>query len=213
MAEPAAEVNVKKDGGAFIRSYNAETDYNAVVEICKATADPSYDSALELVPYIYAIPYLLLSPASAFVLDSGAGTVVGYIIGTLDTRAFVRRYRDTYLPRTTLPPPTSDPPSKLRRSLEETYNRPEDMIYEDVVDEFPAHLHVDILESHRSQGWGTVLMERFWGELKGGEGEVVKGVHLAMGKDNVKAGRFYERCGFVVRRHLGDSATVMVRGM
>lgn len=91
------------------------------------------------------------------------------------------------------------------------------MIYEDVVDEFPAHLHVDILESHRSQGWGTVLMERFLGELKGGgeggEGEVVKGVHLAMGKDNVKAGRFYERCGFVVRRHLGDSATVMVRGM
>lgn len=33
MAEPAAEVNVKKDGGAFIRPYSAETDYNAVVEI------------------------------------------------------------------------------------------------------------------------------------------------------------------------------------
>ncbi|KAH0612416.1 uncharacterized protein H6S33_010468 [Morchella sextelata] len=211
MAGPAADVK-KNAGGAFVRPYNAETDYDAVLEICKATADASYASALELVPYLYAIPYLLLSPTYAHVLDSGAGTVVGYIIGTPNTRAFVRRYRDTYLPRTTLPPPTSDPPSKLRRSLEESYARPEGMIREDVVDEFPAHLHVDILESHQSQGWGTVLMERFLGELKGG-GEAVKGVHLAMGKENVRAGRFYGRCGFVARGDLGDGATWMARGM
>lgn len=43
MAEPAADVK-KNAGGAFIRPYNAETDYDAVVEIVcyPPTSLPTY---------------------------------------------------------------------------------------------------------------------------------------------------------------------------
>lgn len=204
MAEPDV-----KTTGAFIRSYNHDTDFSAVVEICKATADPSYAPALELVPYIYAIPYIRLCPESAFILDDGAGTPVGYIIGTPNTRTFVHLYRDIYLPSTSLPEPTTTPPTPLRKELEDQYRKPEGMIRDDIVDEFPAHLHIDILPSHQRHGWGGQLMERFLGALKESG---VKGVHLAVGKDNVGAVRFYERCGFVERR-VEEGARWMVKGL
>ncbi|RPB02578.1 hypothetical protein L873DRAFT_415913 [Choiromyces venosus 120613-1] len=92
---------------AFIREYQGG-DYEDVVEICKLTAHPSIHSSADILPYIYAIPYITLEHAHALVLDAGSSDnecgrrVVGYIIGTPDTKIFVERYKKEYIP--TLPP-------------------------------------------------------------------------------------------------------------
>ena len=61
-------------------------------------------------------------------------------------------------------------------------------------DDYPAHLHIDILPGHQGEGIGTKLMNALTDHLK----EMgVKGVMLGVASDNTGAIRFYERLGFV----------------
>lgn len=65
--------------------------------------------------------------------------------------------------------------------------------YPDLVRQHPAHLHIDILNSHQGQGWGQVLMATLFQRLLL---EGVSGIFLGMAADNDGAGRFYKRLGF-----------------
>ncbi|KAG0634576.1 hypothetical protein HOY80DRAFT_912022 [Tuber brumale] len=212
---------------AFIRDYQ-EGDFDDIVEICKLTAHPLIHSSADILPYIYAIPYIGLEPIHAFVLDAGSSDnpsgrqVVGYIIGTPDTNTFVERYKKAYLP--TLPPAianttitTTDTPAtaqadedgdgdELRRMFERILLSPEDMLHPatpDFIPCYPAHLHINILPGFQSKGFGGKLMERFLRGLRARETGVC-GLHLGMRRDNVAAGRFYERCGFRLHEGLSD---------
>lgn len=66
---------------AIVRPYRPE-DRAALYDICVRTAHP---------------PYAQLEPELVFVLDDGE-RAVGYILGTADTPAFVRNYRESWLP-------------------------------------------------------------------------------------------------------------------
>ncbi|CAZ83581.1 unnamed protein product [Tuber melanosporum] len=219
---------------AFIREYQ-EGDFDDIVEICKLTAHPSTHSSADILPYIYAIPYIRLEPIHAFVLDAGSSDsssgrrVVGYIIGTPDTNTFAERYKEAYLP--TLPPAianttTADTPAtaqaddgdgdELRRMFGRILLNPEDMLHPatpDFIPCYPAHLHINILPGFQSKGFGGKLMERFLRGLRARETGVC-GLHLGMRRDNVAAGRFYERCGFRLHEELSDEHTaLMVKGL
>ena len=79
----------------MIRRY-ADTDHDAVYDICVRTAAAGGDArgmyrTDDLMPDLFAGPYVFLEPASAFVLDDG-DRAVGYVIGTPDTAAFVRAH-------------------------------------------------------------------------------------------------------------------------
>src|ERR1700679_859288 len=85
-----------------IRRY-AGTDHDAVYDICVRTAAAGGDArgmyrTDDLMPDLFAGPYVFLEPASAFVLDDGdrAG---GYGIGPPDPAPFARAYRDRWIPR------------------------------------------------------------------------------------------------------------------
>ena len=87
--------------GLSIRPYQAG-DHDAVYEVCVRTGDGGGDARGlypndDLLPDIYAGPYLYLEPGLAFVLDDG-GRAVGYVIGTADTARFVARYRHEWIP-------------------------------------------------------------------------------------------------------------------
>lgn len=62
-----------------------------------------------------------------------------------------------------------------------------------LVEEYPAHLHIDILPAFQSKGWGAKMVERLEEELRG---RGVRGVHLVMGAGNEAGERFYGRMGF-----------------
>jgi ribosomal protein S18 acetylase RimI-like enzyme len=184
--------------GASIRAYQAG-DLAAVYDVCIRTGDNGEDATgtlrdVQLLPDIYAGPYLYLQPDLAFVLDDGERPV-GYVIGTADTAAFVRSYRDEWLPRLARtnprPPPPERPATPDDVFLEALYH-PEHMLRPEL-SAYPAHLHIDILPAYQGAGDGRRLIETFV-EAVGRAG--AGGVHLAVSPTNTHAQGFYQRVGF-----------------
>jgi ribosomal protein S18 acetylase RimI-like enzyme len=179
-----------------IRPYRPE-DRAAVAEICVLTGDAGGDSRErwpdpDLLPSVFALPYVEREPELAFVLDDG-GTAVGYVLGTADTPAFVKWFREDWLPplaRRYPPPP--DPPTTQLEWLASLLHNPERMLVDEVADA-PAHLHIDLLPGYQGAGHGRGLMTAFLRAL--GEQGVPR-VHLSMDPLNLKARAFYDRMGF-----------------
>lgn len=67
--------------------------------------------------------------------------------------------------------------------------------YAEYADLYPAHLHIDILESCTGKGNGTMLMQTLLEALRK---ENVKGIMVGVSKDNERAFRFYQKMGFQV---------------
>ncbi|AVT36909.1 GNAT family N-acetyltransferase [Plantactinospora sp. BB1] len=181
-----------------IRPYRSG-DRAAVHDICIRTADAGQDASGSyadpgILPHIFAHPYAELEPELAFVLDD-AGQAVGYVLGTADTAAFVRRFRDEWLPRVAdrYPAPAGEPatPDEVMAHLLHT---PERMILPDLK-EYPAHLHIDLLPGYQRAGHGRALVDTFVGALRRAG---VPGLHVGMITDNRSARAFYDRLGFHV---------------
>ena len=179
-----------------VRAYRPE-DRAALADICVRTAHEGGDSReiypdLELVPSIFATPYAVLEPELTFVVDGGE-RAVGYILGTADTPAFVRRFRDEWLPTVAdrLPAPSGAPttPSEMMAGL---LHQPERMLVPALAG-YPAHLHIDLLPEHQRSGHGRELMDTFLAALAAGG---VDAVHLGMVTSNTPARAFYDRLGF-----------------
>ncbi|MEV8347828.1 GNAT family N-acetyltransferase [Streptomyces niveus] len=184
---------------AFIRSYRPG-DRAAVFDICVRTADAGGDSRhlypdSELVPSVFAAPYLELEPELAFVLDDGEGRAVGYVLGVEDTPRFVKAFRRDWLPVVgeRYPAPDGDvearSPSDVMAAL---LHDPERMVLPELVGH-PAHLHIDLLPAWQGRGYGRELIRTLLGALRG---KGVSGVHLSMLTANTGARAFYDRVGF-----------------
>ncbi|MFF4339220.1 GNAT family N-acetyltransferase [Kitasatospora sp. NPDC001540] len=181
-----------------VRPYRP-TDRDALFDICVRTAENGGDSRQtypdhELLPNIFAAPYAVLEPELAFVLDDG-GQAVGYVLATADTPAFVKRFREEWIPTVAdrYPPPTGEPttPSEVMVHLLHT---PERMVLPELAD-YPAHLHIDLLPSHQRAGHGRELMHTLLDALAA---RGVGRVHLGMVTANTAARAFYDRLGFHV---------------
>ncbi|MEU2348700.1 GNAT family N-acetyltransferase [Modestobacter sp. NPDC049651] len=141
---------------------------------------------------LFAGPYLFLEPELAFVLDDG-GRVVGYVLGTADTPAFVRGYRDRWIPRLAgRYPEPADPPVTPDDEVLALHHHPERMLRPELA-AFPAHLHVDLLPPAQGAGHGRALIGTFLAALAD---RGVPAVHLGMVTANTRARGFYDRLGF-----------------
>ena len=177
-----------------IRPYG-DADLDAVRDICVRTghaggdARPHYPDP-SIFPTAFSDPYVAFEPELAFVVDDGE-RAVGYIVGTADTPAFVKRYRGEWLPsvadRWPLTEGTS-PTDDLVRLLHD----PERLLLPEL-EPYPAHLHIDLLPQVQGRGLGRALMSRFLGTLAA---RGVAAVHLGMVPTNVGARAFYDRLGF-----------------
>src|SRR5580704_11882621 len=116
-----------------IRPYR-EPDLAAVYAICVRTADAGGDarglySSDDLMPDLFAGPYVFVEPQLAFVLDDGRQPV-GYVLGTADTAAFARAYRERWIPRLAgrypVPP---QPPVTAEDQLLALHYRPERLLW------------------------------------------------------------------------------------
>ena len=179
----------------MIRPYRPE-DRAAVAGVCVLTGHAGGDSRErfpdpDLLPSIFALPYVDHEPELAFVLDDG-GTAVGYVLGTADTPAFVKWFREEWLPPLVRRYPQPELPATPLDRLVGVLHDPERMLVAEVADH-PAHLHIDLLPQYQGAGHGRALMTMFLQAL-GAMG--VPRVHLSMDPANTRAGAFYDRLGF-----------------
>jgi len=177
-----------------IRPYGP-ADFDAVSRVCLLTAASGEDAtgrhiSDELMPDIFARPYVLFEPEWAFVVDEGS--VNGYILCAPDTRAFVSRYRDEWLAVLAARYEHVDPPVTHDEVIRHLGFWPERMLIPEV-DEYPAHLHIDLLPSLQGRGYGRRLIETLTDALRGAG---IHGLHLSMDPANTRARAFYDRLGF-----------------
>lgn len=101
-----------------------------------------------------------------------------------------------------LPRPKTDVPAKwvgdeLPTALLQLLYSPDDSLlhseFPELLEQFPAHLHIDVLQEYQGHGYGRELMGRFVEKIKSSN---IRGVHLIMAGDNVGAEAFYGRVGF-----------------
>lgn len=191
-----------------IRPYRP-TDRSDVYDICVRTGDGGQDatglySTDDLLPDIYALPYLEREPELAFVVDNGT-RVVGYILGTADTRAFAEWFSTEWWPRRA--PAYAAPQSERERAVVESAGDPDRMLIA-AVEDYPAHLHIDLLPEAQGGGFGRRLVETLAGALAQ---RGIAGLHLVVGTDNTAAQAFYRRVGFAELASDGGGVVMGIR--
>jgi ribosomal protein S18 acetylase RimI-like enzyme len=178
-----------------VRPYRA-SDRADVAEICVRTGNDGADASgiyanPEILADVYALPYVDLEPGLDLVVDTGA-RVAGYLLAVADTRAFVERYRREWLPAfESKYGAAASAPSPDDRLIA-AGSDPERMLIPGL-DQYPAHLHIDLLPELQGQGFGRELIQRLLVELNS---LGVPGVHLGVSETNRGARAFYARLGF-----------------
>jgi GNAT superfamily N-acetyltransferase len=184
-------------GDAGIRPYRNE-DLARLRKICVLTGAAGGDatgrwSTDDLLPDLFLEPYVTASPEWAWVVDEGDGPV-GYLVAVPRTRRFVQWWREKWTPWFAERYPTPEEPYSDEESLVKRGYDPSILIVPEV-DEYPAHLHIDLLPSAQGRGYGRALIENMLIPTLAQAG--VPGVHLSMDPANTPARAFYAAVGFV----------------
>lgn len=186
-----------------LRPYQS-SDRAAIYDICVRTADAGGDargqySSDELMPDVYAGPYLEYRPELVTVVVDDADTVLGYLIGVADTADYVRWYSENWLPDFAAkyaPDAGGAQPASVASSGEKAVIkaglRPDKLLIAELAD-YPAHLHIDLLPETQGQGIGRTLITHLRAQLRE---RGVPGVHLGYSPRNTGAAAFYARLGF-----------------
>ncbi|WP_027882325.1 GNAT family N-acetyltransferase [Meiothermus rufus] len=180
-----------------IRPY-APQDLPQLYYICLLTGDSGADARAlyrdpDLLGHFYAAPYVRFEPDLALVLSDAQG-VCGYVLGCRDSQRFADWMEGVWLPplRRQYPLPSPDDTSRdaaLIRLIHQWY------LPSRWAQEYPAHLHIDLLPRAQGQGQGRRLMQTFLERLRQ---LGVPGVHLGVGQRNQRAIAFYQRMGFTL---------------
>lgn len=196
---------------------------------CRETLNPALLPSIpgrRLAPYVWTHQYTHLSPTTCFVVDDGTGRPVGYCIGCPDISAFVAAY-DSYTTQVLDPSPEVTRPDDL--NLKEPLFLPDGSINEvflsrlaynphlllvdgnaDLLAEYKATMHIDLLDEYQGQGWGKQLISRFVDSIKDvpqQDGSVSKGIWIGVAGDNGKVVPFYEKQGFKIKQRPVQSKT------
>lgn len=179
-----------------LRRYNAG-DLDALYAICLQTGDASRDATPlhndgQLVGHLYSAPYGVLEPQNVFVAEDDAG-VAGYVVGTYDTDAFNRRAEAEWYPalRQRYADATGMTPADRQRieAIMVPHQTPRWL-----VEQYPAHIHMNLLERLRGQRVGSQLLQ-MWIEQARKAG--VAGIHLGASASNSGGIAFWTKSGFM----------------
>ncbi len=186
-------------GGGFILRRATAADHPALCAVCLQTGDAGNDATWReddptLMGQIYAVPYQVLEPNLAFVIDSPDG-VAGYLFGAFDTVSFNRRLASDWYPA--LQRRVADPGpdrSSWRNSdwARHVIHHP-DLDIPAPLRAYPSHGHIDLLPQARGRGIGKRCMRFLEGELKAAGSA---GLYLDVHPDNLKAQHFYGGLGY-----------------
>lgn len=158
-----------------------------------------------LLGHFYAAPYALYANEYSFVyVDEKTGLPAGYILGTDDSFTFNLRRNEFLKPLESYCKNNKNNKSEEEAGIKSTIidelkrNKLKEAKPTDEgfwCNDYPAHLHIDILAEHQGKGLGHKLMQTFLDNLRANN---VTGVHLGVSKENHGACKFYEKEGFSV---------------
>ena len=171
-------------------------DLAGAYHVCLLTGDAGRDATAlyrdpDLLGHVYVGAYLARGIDTQLVaIDEGG--VAGYLLSAADTGDFEDWAEASWWPRLRARYPMTDadrPDDRLIRLIHAPPRTPPSLL-----PDYPAHLHIDLLERTRGSGLGRRLVEHLLDELRDRE---VGGVHLGVDARNDNAIGFYEHLGFV----------------
>ncbi len=168
---------------ATIRKYQ-EKDYENLREVCFVTATGAYTKNKDITAANFCEHYLEREGEHCFVVADKDDNAVGYIICAPDFERFRKEFIKYKLPKLRK---LSFKEALIRR-LEFAYNKR-------MAKEYPAHLHIDIIDDYQRMGLGHKLINALMLHLD--EINVPK-LHLGCSAANVKGVNFYNKLGFHV---------------
>jgi ribosomal protein S18 acetylase RimI-like enzyme len=188
-------------------------DLPGAYRVCLLTGDSGRDGTAlfrnpDLLGHVYVGAYIAGVPDLALVVADEEG-IAGYCLAAADTRAFESWCEAHWWPvlREQYPLPDDDaastPDGELVAAIHAPPHAPEA-----IVADYPAHLHIDLLERTRGLGFGRRLVER---QLRDLRARGVAGVHLDVAADNANAIAFYGHLGFVTVHRLEASLLMGLR--
>ena len=190
-----------------IRQGNPQ-DQAAACFVCLKTGDhgrdgePFYRDDPDALGRIFVGPYLAFEPEFSLILEDHQG-VCGYAFGALDSRSFYQRYDQQWRPQLChqFPLPEGDPAHWTRSQVVHSwYHRP-DYYCPEPYQQYPSHMHIDLLERARGAGWGRRMMNILMTKLTERDSP---GAHLGVSVQNLPAQAFYRRLGFRELVQVGD---------
>src|SRR5262245_49946523 len=175
-----------------IRTFRS-ADLEALYAISLATGHEGGDAShlyedRKLIGHIYSAPYALLEPRLALVVEDDEG-VAGFAVGTPDTRKWQERLEAEWWPK--LRRQYADPPAtpatewSADQRRANTIHRPQPAPQQ-IVERYPAHLHLNLLERIQGRGAGTMLF-REWMAHASQQG--IGPVHVGVNGANARAVR------------------------
>lgn len=174
-------------------------DIDALYSISLATGAAGSDASFlyadpSLIGAIYSVPYAVLSPQTAFIVEDQQG-VAGYVVGALDTVAFETQLEAEWWPalrtKHVAPPLATQSEWTADERRIAQIHRPRRTPVA-VADVFPAHVHINLLPRIHRQGAGTALL-RCWSERVLSLGAI--GVHAGVNEGNQGGFAFWQARG------------------
>lgn len=182
-----------------IRAYE-ERDLDVLYDVCVRTAASGGDLSDSLgdvcLPgHLFAAPYCVRQPKLALVAENGDG-VGGYVVGAADTAAFERVLEVEWWPELRRRYQPGSGTTAADDRLIALLHQPEHQDA-DIVAEYPAHLHINLLPRLQGRGLGRQLIDGF---CAGVRRRGATGIHLGVNPANRRARDFYVHLGFIELR-------------
>jgi ribosomal protein S18 acetylase RimI-like enzyme len=197
----------------IIRDYRPG-DEQAAYDVCLKTGNHGDDGTSfylddpDALGRIFVGPYLKFEPGLSLLLEDEEGAC-GYALGAFDSRSFYERYEREWRPAlcAQFPAPVGDPASWSRvQAVHHVYHHP-DYFCPEPYDQYPSHLHIDLMARKHRQGYGGQMMQELMNRLRA---QGSPGVHLGMSAHNDRAYRFYTKLGFaeLARQGSGEDESI-----
>ncbi len=171
------------------------SDLPTLYRICLETGLHGNDATAlvdaEILGHYFVAPYFTFGPELCFTLTL-EGEPVGYIVGTDDTRRFDAACEQAWWPvlRARYQKPDSKDQSMTANMVRAIHERaPGDVL----ADQYPAHLHINLLPLAQGNGQGKSLISTFCRALNDRD---IAGLHLGVSPKNQRALAFYSHLGF-----------------
>jgi ribosomal protein S18 acetylase RimI-like enzyme len=184
------------------------TDQAGAYYVCLKTGDfgndgePFYRDDPDALGRIFVGPYLAYEPELSLILEDKDG-ICGYAFGASDSRAFYERYEKEWRPKlcAQFPMPQGDPANWTRAQMVHSWYHNPDYTMPEPHDDYPSHLHIDLLVRAQGRGFGRRMMEIVMDKLRQRSSP---GAHLGVSMLNSRAFGFYQRLGFKELLRVGE---------
>jgi len=177
--------------------------------VCLKTGDhgndgePFYREDPDALGRIFVGPYLAYEPELSLILEDKEG-ICGYALGAFDSKTFYDRYDAEWRPGlcAQFPAPKGDPTKWSRVERVHSWYHDADYFCPDPYDEYPSHLHIDLLPRAQGRGYGRRMLQQLMDRLRERNSP---GAHLGLSERNTRAFGFYQRLGFRELTRTGEA--------